>query len=1014
MVLTLIQNVALVVMLATIQRYLARMLDAHPALGQITSGILYGAVAIVGMLTPLSFAPGVFYDGRSIILSLAGLFGGAPVAAIAAVMAGAYRALLGGVGAYTGIATIVSSALIGVGLRRLRRGRIAGLRSPQLLAFGVLVHVLMLALQYLMLPAPTGLQVVRSIGVVVITLFPIATAIAARIMIEQLEREQARLELIQEAERLRLAMSAADEGTWDYDFTADEVRVSAEAAALTGYGAQPLTVSLDEWIQRIHPDDRPTVLEQRDRVLREGLDEFQSYHRLQLPDESYSWFHVLGTVITRDAEGQPARMLGVIADITQSRAVAESLERRAIEAELLATASARLLRCHQRDPVFDVVRDFFSALFPHDVVLVNELLPGDGSLVTREVLGVGGVLVRKVERIMGWVIAERRYPVTPAYRQILEAGRMERIEDGLVGLAEHQLPVAVSRSVEQLLGVSEVWSIGIADAAEAYAGIHVFVRSERPDMPAGVVESFANLCFVTLSRIDAQGQLVESEERFRTLVEQTDEGISVGHPDGRVLVYNPAMEEISGYSREEVERQGWFNLAFPTPERQAEAMRLGQEALEGGLPYVEVEIVRKDGATRWLSVATTPVTLSGETFNLSVFTDVTPRRLAEQALRESEARFRTLVDNAPEAIFIQTDCRFAYVNKAACSLYGAAEAETLVGSPVMERFRPDFHEVIRRRIKGLNESRELQPPVGLVHVRLDGSEVPVEVSAAPITYEGRPGAVVFVRDITEAKRAAAEIEQHREHLEELVTERTLELKTANEELERATQAKSAFLARMSHELRTPLNSIIGFSSLMVQGMAGPLTDEQRTEIGMINSAGRHLLSIISDLLDLSRIEAGRVAVDSGQFVAGDLVGEVVGILKPLADRGGIELRSTVLDGAIVMVSDRMKIKQILLNLGGNAIKFTSEGSVELTLTADADSVFFAVRDTGRGVRPELLEHIFESFTQGDIPSDEVPAGSGLGLSIARDFARLLGGDITAESEIGVGSTFTLTLPRTAS
>ena len=1013
MVLTLIQNVALVVMLATVQRYLARMLDARPRLARVASGVLYGAVAIVGMLTPFHFTPGVFYDGRSIILSLAGLFGGAPVALVAAAMAGAYRVLLGGAGVAAGISTIVTSALLGVGLRHLMRGRITELRGPQLLAFGVAVHAFMLAAQFFLLPEGVGLQVLREMGFFVITIFPVATAIAARMMIEQLEREQARLDLQEEAERLRLAMSAADEGTWDYDLIDGVVRVSAEAAVLIGYGGEPLTVTAEDWIDRIHPDDRSTVLEQRDTMLREGSDEFQSYHRLRLPGEAYRWFHVLGTVVARDAESQPTRMLGIIVDITQTQAVAESLERRAIEAELLATASARLQRCHDPEAVFGVVHDFFSALFPHDIVIVNEVGSDGDSLTTREVLGVGAALVRKAERIMGWVVTEHRYPVTPTYREILEFGRMERIEGGLAGLAEGQLSVAVSRSIEQLLGVREVWSIGVADAGHAYAGIHIFVRDERPEMPAGVVESFANLCYVTLAGLEAQAQLAESEQRFRALIEQTDEGISVGHPDGRILVYNPAMERISGYTREQVERGGWFNLAFPTPERQAEAMRLGQEALAGGMPYVEVEIVRKDGTTRWLSVATTPVTLGDEVFNLSIFTDVTPRREAEQALRDSEARFRTLVDNAPEAIFVQTDYRFAYANKAACRLYGAADASELVGTPVMDRFRADFHEAIRRRIKGLNEDRRAQPPMEMVHVRLDGSQASVEVSGAPITYEGLPGAVVFVRDITEAKQAAAELERHREHLEELVAERTQELKTANEDLERATRAKSAFLARMSHELRTPLNSIIGFSSLLAQGMAGPLTGEQQTEIEMINSAGRHLLSIISDLLDLSRIEAGRVAVDVAEFSAGDLLGEVAGILKPLADRSGLDLQVHVPDRPVMMVTDRMKVKQILLNLGGNAIKFTAEGSVELALDCDGDQTVFTVRDTGRGIRPELMDRIFDSFTQGDIPVDEVPVGSGLGLSISREFARLLGGDVNVESELGSGSAFTLTLPALA-
>ena len=319
MVHTLILNVALVVMLAVVQRYLARVLEAHPPLARVASGALFGAVAVVGMLEPFTFSPGVFYDGRTIILSLAGLFGGAPVALIAVAIAGAHRILQGGVGVAAGVASIVTAALVGVAARRLMHARITELRGLHLLAFGVTVHVFMLASQYFLLPEGMGLQVVRAIGPLVITVFPIATAIAARMMIEQLEGEQARRDLLQEAERLRLAMAAADEGTWDYDLVAGEVRVSAEAAVLMGYGAQPLTVSADEWIERIHPDDRPTVLEQRDAMLRDGSDAFQSYHRLRLPTDTYRWFHVLGTVVTRDAVGQPARMLGIIVDITQSR-----------------------------------------------------------------------------------------------------------------------------------------------------------------------------------------------------------------------------------------------------------------------------------------------------------------------------------------------------------------------------------------------------------------------------------------------------------------------------------------------------------------------------------------------------------------------------------------------------------------------------------------------------------------------------------------------------------------------
>ncbi len=1013
MLLTLIQNVALVVLLATVQSHLSRILRRHRRLSIVASGILYGAVVVVGMLVPFPFAPGIFYDGRSIILSLAGLFGGLPVALIAVVISGAYRIMLGGIGVVPGLATIVTAAMVGVGLRHLKHGDLSALSGLDLVLFGAVVHMFMLGVQYLLLPEGTGAAAVREVGPIVMSLFTLSTALAARMIIDQIERERNREALVRESERLRLAMAAADEGTWDYDMVTEQLHLSPEAAVLMGYGMQHVSIGFGEWIEDIHPDDRSMVEGQEQQLRSDGPEELQSYYRRRLPDGTYRWFQSLGTVVDRDTDGRPLRMLGIVVDITKTRGDAETMERRAVEAELLATASGRLQRCHDRDGVFDVIHDFFQALFPRDIVIVNEVLSDGDVLVTREVIGLGTALLSKVERLMGWTVSDHRYPVTPDYRMILEAGRMERIEEGLSGLAEGQLSATVGHALEQLVGVHEVWSIGVADDGRAYAGIHVLIREERPEMPAGMVESFANLCFVALARIQAQAQLAESEGRFRALIEQTDQGVSVGHPDGRILVYNPAMERISGYTREEVEREGWFSLTFPTPERQAEAIRLSQEALEGDLPYVEVEIVRKDGSTRWLSVVTTPVTLGGEVFSLSIFTDVTPRKQAEQALRESEARFRTLVETAPEAIFVQTGYRFAYVNKAACRLYGASQAAELVGTPVMDRFRADFHEAIRERIEGLNVERRIQPSLEMVHIRLDGSEVDVETSGAPITYLGESGAVVFVRDITAVKRAAAEIERHRDHLEEMVAERTRELEETNVELERATQAKSAFLARMSHELRTPLNSIIGFSSVMMQGMAGPLNDEQQVEMGLINSAGRHLLSIISDLLDLARIEAGRVSTEPAEFDAGQLVAELLAILEPLAAESDLELRMDLPDEPVLMVSDRVKVKQILLNLGGNAVKFTEVGRVEFSLAPGSDdTVVFSVADTGCGIAPDIAEHVFESFTQGSVHPNEVPTGTGLGLAISRELARILGGDIELESDPGRGSTFTLTLPRT--
>lgn len=511
---------------------------------------------------------------------------------------------------------------------------------------------------------------------------------------------------------------------------------------------------------------------------------------------------------------------------------------------------------------------------------------------------------------------------------------------------------------------------------------------------------------------EAAWAVAQSEALFRTLIEQTDQGVTVGRPDGTILVYNDAMARISGYSREEVESGGWLDLAFPTPERKAEALRQAQVALEGGLPYTEVAIVRKDGEERWLWVATSPVRIDTDLYSLSIYTDVTEHKAAERDLEASETRFREVVEGAPDAIFVQVDHRFVYVNPAACRLYGATSSEELLGRPILDVVDPALHSRVTERIVALNERRMSQGPIDQTHIRLDGSRVDVEVSAVPMAYDGHDGALVFVRDVTDRKEVEKELARHRDHLEEMVLERTRELERANAELERATRAKSNFLASMSHELRTPLNSIIGFSGLLSEGMSGQLTDEQYTQVRMINTAGKHLLALINDVLDISKIEAGRVELSVGDFDPLAVVGEVVSMLAPLAAEKSIELSFHAPGEPERMHSDAGKVKQILLNLVGNAVKFTEVGSVGIRLAQEGEQMAFVVSDTGPGISSEDASRVFERFTQLETPVGEVkPGGTGLGLSISQEYARLLGGEIAVDTTATSGAVFILRVPR---
>ena len=264
--------------------------------------------------------------------------------------------------------------------------------------------------------------------------------------------------------------------------------------------------------------------------------------------------------------------------------------------------------------------------------------------------------------------------------------------------------------------------------------------------------------------------------------------------------------------------------------------------------------------------------------------------------------------------------------------------------------------------------------------------------------------------LDENTRLYEQIKHHADDLEIRVAERTEELARARDRAERADQTKSVFLATMSHELRTPLNSIIGFTGILLQGLAGPLNEEQSRQLSMVKASGRHLLDLINDVLDISKIEAGQFEVSHDPFNLVDAIKQVADIISPQVENKKLTLYVDIAPDVGRIISDRRRVEQILMNLVSNAVKFTQQGQVSIKAERQNDDYVIRVTDTGIGISEADMQVIFEPFRQIDSGLQRQHDGTGLGLAICKRLVELLGGRISVTSEVGQGSCFEFTHP----
>lgn len=378
-----------------------------------------------------------------------------------------------------------------------------------------------------------------------------------------------------------------------------------------------------------------------------------------------------------------------------------------------------------------------------------------------------------------------------------------------------------------------------------------------------------------------------------------------------------------------------------------------------------------------------------------------------------EERFRQLLEAAPDAIMqVNANGQIVLLNRVTEDMFGYTRDE-LLGQPVELLIPQELrarHAEHRAHYQQNPMTRTMGSGLALEGIRKDGSRFPVEISLSPSTSEEGFRVTAIIRDITERRMAADRLRRVQEEYTQRLAESNAELELTNRELERANRLKSEFLASMSHELRTPLHTIIGFSELLGEELEGPLNEKQQRFVQHIHTDSLHLLELINDILDISKIEAGRLELRPEAFDFTALVAESLASVRSLAEAKSQTLE-TALEVSSAVEADRLRIKQILVNLLSNAIKFTPEGGrIRLEARVQESVVVVSVNDNGVGIPFEEHESIFDKFHQVGSTTKGVREGTGLGLAITKRLVEQHGGNIWVQSKPQQGSTFFFTLP----
>lgn len=952
----LVYNLFILVGLSSISGFIERRWDRTTVAGKISQGLLFGIIAILGIMFPFELEKGLIFDGRTIAISLCTLFFGPTAGAISAIMAGAYRIWIGGVGLPMGLSTIVMAFVVGLTFYRIRRRfPIEWLTNFRLYLFGLVVHIFMMIL-VITLPSRYIVSVYQAIGLMVIGIYPLVSLIIGKILFDQEVASHTLSELSKRESLFRTTLYSIGDAVITTDEKGNIRNMNQIAESLTGWTEKEAKgLQLKNVFNVVNEFTLEAVDNPVQKVLREGTVVGLANHSLLISRD--------GRKIPVADSGSPIRdeggkIIGVVLVFRDQTAEREA-QRRIKESELryrqfVYSSTDGIWRFDLDTPIpIDLPEDEqIQAMFDYGFLAeCNDVYAKMyGFESSKEVVGIHLKEVLQIDKPENWeflrTFIRNNYRLTDGISTERDRfGNIKYFENNFVGIVEDGFLI-------------RAW------------GIQKDITEKK----------------------QLELTLKQSEEKFRLLAESSLTGIYLIQ-DFKFAYVNKALAKTFGYEVDEIiGKLGPLDLTHP--DDRPRVVENVNRRVSGEIESIRYDFkgLKKDGSTIYLEVHGRRIEYSGKVGVIGTLVDITNRKKAEEGLLKlSEA-----VRNSPVAIIITNrNGIIEYANPKFTEITGYSIEEILGNTPRILKsghHTDEFYQNLWNTILSGNiwngEILDRKKNGELYWENLTIS--PIKDDKGKITHF-----VAVKEDITEKKE---------------MMQKLIEAKTKAEESDRL---KSAFLANISHEVRTPLNAILGFAQILY--LQPVKKDEVVSFAKIIYKRGQDLLRLFNDIIEISFIDAHQLIISPRVDKVLPLLKDIYTTFATSEEfsEKGIELKiGESVDEDFEFFTDFFRVRQVLFNLIHNALKFTQKGFVEFGCSLQEDSsLLFYVKDTGIGIPESKKDYIFGRFQQLDTDFLTRPyQGLGIGLAITREIVNLLGGKIWFESTVGKGTTFYFTLP----